>query len=223
MKILFHPCEDLHLHLQNGEICCLPTDTTWGLSCNSTNMNTITRLFYLKKRRGDKSLPVFVPSIEVATQHFEINSLAEKLISRYWPGKLTLLLPRKQINPLVYNYIHTSISNSDIKVAVRMPGNSRSLESMKQSTVIACTSANFSGFDPAPSLHILKKQMEAHHASVDNDDINLYYNTLDKELVLHKIPSTILDITDDKKINLIREGAIKYTEIMSYIKECGLL
>ncbi|WP_158521594.1 L-threonylcarbamoyladenylate synthase [Candidatus Fokinia solitaria] len=211
----------MHLHLQDGEICCLPTDTTWGLTCDATNINAVIKLFYLKKRLHDKSVPIFAPSVEVAAKHFEISTLAERLIHRYWPGKLTLLLPRRQTNPAAIDYIHTSIISSEEKVAVRIPNSSRALKSMKENMLIVGTSANLSGATPATSLKDLKKQITLHHHIGDN--MNVHYHTLDEELVVHGIPSTILDITNDKNPILIREGIIKYDEVMSYIKQCGLL
>ena len=76
----------------NGGIVIFPTDTVYGIGCNPYNENAVKEIYEIKSRDKIKSLPVLAHSIEIVKQITTIDEFTEKIIRKYWPGPLTLIL-----------------------------------------------------------------------------------------------------------------------------------
>lgn len=82
--------------LADGAVVAVPTDTVYGLAVDPAQPDAVARLFALKGRPADVPLPVLVAGAEqVAMVAGRLESAAQHLADRYWPGPLTLVVPRR--------------------------------------------------------------------------------------------------------------------------------
>jgi L-threonylcarbamoyladenylate synthase len=87
-------------HLRAGEVVALPTETVYGLAANALDANAVANIFQIKGRPADNPIIVHVASLEMARLCVkEFPAAAEKLAKSFWPGPLTLVLPRAEIIP----------------------------------------------------------------------------------------------------------------------------
>jgi L-threonylcarbamoyladenylate synthase len=129
--------------LERGEICVLPTDTIYGFHCRADRPDVLTRLQALKGRGEPKPLVVLVagPSF-LDGAGIAAPPAARRLMERFWPGPLTLVLPVSGIFPL-------ELTGGEASVAVRQPG-FPVLERIIEMTggPLASTSVNVTGAAP---------------------------------------------------------------------------
>ena len=86
--------------LTAGSLVAIPTETVYGLAGNALNADAVLNIFKTKGRPAFDPLIVHVPSIEKAREYVtEIPPIAIALVNRFWPGPLTILLPKKSIIP----------------------------------------------------------------------------------------------------------------------------
>lgn len=78
-----------------GRVIIFPTDTIYGFLAEATNKKAVERIFKIKKRPKTKPLAVFIKDIKTAKELAEINDSQLKIIKKYWPGKYTFILKRK--------------------------------------------------------------------------------------------------------------------------------
>lgn len=126
--------------LRDGEVIAFPTDTLYGVGANAFERFAVRQIFAVKERPPDKALPVFIYQIDdlnlVARQ---VPSWAWPLLQEFWPGALTVVLPK---NPKVPD----DVTAGQDTVAVRIPDHPVSLELVIQvGRPLAVTSANLSG------------------------------------------------------------------------------
>jgi L-threonylcarbamoyladenylate synthase len=129
-------------YLDRDEIISFPTDTVYGIASRVTSSNGIDRLFQAKGRDFSKSIAVLIGNLDqlfmVAS---EITPTAKKLIDRFWPGALTVVVPKKPGLPLNLSQNNT--------IGVRMPSHKFVIKLLQWAGPLATTSANKSG-DPNP-------------------------------------------------------------------------
>ena len=177
---------------ENGEIIGFPTDTVYGIGCDPFKKDSITRIFELKKRDGEKRFPILGISKQELEKIVEFNSDAEKISEKFWPGQVTLLLPiRKEVSEKIEN---------NGKLAVRVPGNKCILSILKQCKLIIGTSANISGEESILDPKECKMRLPEIDILVDGGEIKSYGE------------STIIDFVDDE-IKIIRKGSVSKDEI----------
>ncbi len=136
--------------LMQGELVAIPTETVYGLAGNALNENALLKIFSAKNRPHFDPLIVHVHSLEQANEYVEnINASAIKLAIKFWPGPLTLLLPKKKIIPDLVT------SGLDL-VGIRYPDNSLTLALLKQLPFpLAAPSANPFGYiSPTTAQHV---------------------------------------------------------------------
>lgn len=136
--------------LDEGKLVAIPTETVYGLAGNATSAEVVAKIFEAKNR------PTFDPLIVHIFSHDQLNELAEpvseiaqKLMSAFWPGPLTVLLKRKEIIPdLVTSGLDT--------VAIRMPQHELARELLSTlSYPLAAPSANPFGYiSPTSAQHV---------------------------------------------------------------------
>jgi len=185
-----------------GGIVAFPTETVYGLGADALNPIAVARIFEAKNR------PFFDPLIVHIAELSDINKIVKrtdtkslKLMEKFWPGPLTIILEKKENLP----HIVTSSLHS---VAVRMPLHNIAIEFIKQSgSPIAAPSANrFGCLSPTNAEHVY------HQLGKSVDMI------LDGGPCTFGIESTIIKISEEK-IFLLRHGAITQEEIEEFIKE----
>lgn len=82
--------------IRAGELVAIPTETVYGLAADATNDRAVARIFEAKGRPSFNPLIVHVADIAMARRYVDIPPLAEKLAGEFWPGPLTLVLPRRK-------------------------------------------------------------------------------------------------------------------------------
>jgi len=139
--------------LRNGEVVAIPTETVYGLAGNALNEYSATRIFEVKERPFFDPLIVHTSSIQRAEEFvLEIPDAARKLAEAFWPGPLTLLLPRRSIIPDI-------ITSGLDKVAIRVPDHPLTLELLKMLDFpLAAPSANPFGYiSPTSAQHVAQQ------------------------------------------------------------------
>lgn len=123
-------------HLLRSEICVVPTETVYGLACSAFSVAAVKKVFELKGRPANNPLIVHVLNHDSADEICKTNELSVKLAKAFWPGALTLVLPKKKCIPLEV----TSGRNS---VAVRSPSHPLFRQIITRAKIpIAAPSAN---------------------------------------------------------------------------------
>jgi L-threonylcarbamoyladenylate synthase len=136
--------------LRAGGVVAFPTETVYGLGAAALEARAVARIFEIKSRPSFDPLIVHVLDREMLAQVVaEIPPLAEVLIERFWPGALTLVLPKRPVVPaLVTAGLDT--------VAVRMPSHpvARSLLEMVGAPLAAPSANRFGGLSPTRARHV---------------------------------------------------------------------
>lgn len=176
--------------LENDGIIVYPTETLYGIGVRYDRERLLKKVFEIKKRPEEKSFPLIVNLKHLEMVAEFIPPLAQKLIEKYWPGPLTLLLPAKRNLP-------EQITKHG-KVAVRMPGESFALKLILEAPFpITATSANISGYQAADCIETVIKYFK-------DSPIDLLIDGGK----LPGIPSTIVDVTVTPP-QIIRKGAVE--------------
>ena len=180
--------------IENGGIIVFPTDTVYGIGCNPYDANAVKKIYQIKSREKIKSLPVLASSIEIVKQISTIDEFTEKIIKKYWPGPLTLILKLKD------QKLKKSLNLED-KIAVRIPNSVCTLKLLNKCNLIVGTSANVSGDSSFTNPQECIKNVKNYDVFVDGGTIT------------SKGESTIIEI-ENEKIHVIREGALKKEDIV---------
>ncbi|MCX6778795.1 MAG: L-threonylcarbamoyladenylate synthase [Candidatus Magasanikbacteria bacterium] len=182
-------------HLKKGGVIIYPTETAYGLGCDATNQEAVDLVFKIKQRSKDLILPVIVGSLEMAEEWVILSNKAKELSLKYWPGALTLVVQVKKV-------LASGCVAKDGTAAVRVSGNeiARNL-SQKLGKPIVATSANLSGQGESYSVEELKNSL------VGIEKNNIYI--IDGGVLSHHQPTTIVKITEDNQVKILRQGEIK--------------
>ncbi len=182
--------------LRKGGVIAYPTDTVFGVGSGIYSDEGIKRIFELKKRTGNISLPVLLA--EVAQVHevaADIPPCGWKLIDRFWPGGLTLIVYRSRI-------IKDIITGGGDTVAIRVPDHPVPYHLIKGSGMpLIGTGAQICGEKAVVTAEAVKQQFK--------DGLDLI---IDGGPAPGGIESTIIDITGEAPV-IIRKGCIRQEEI----------
>jgi len=183
--------------LRQGALVAIPTETVYGLGADASNDDAVAAIFAAKGRPQFNPLIVHVPDFETAGKYVEFPALALKLGRHFWPGALTLVLPRKEncgLSLLVSAGLET--------VAMRVPAAPVAQAILEQAKVpIAAPSANLSGtISPTTAIHVERSLGTAVDLIVDAGTCDL------------GLESTIVGFVGENPV-LLRPGAISTTEI----------
>lgn len=130
--------------IKKDGIVAFPTETVYGLGANALKADCVKKIFEAKGRPQDNPLIIHVASKDIDEYVKNVPEVAKKLMEKFWPGPLTLILEKRDIVPM-----QTSANLNTI--GIRMPNNKVALELIKESGVpIAAPSANISG-RPSPT------------------------------------------------------------------------
>jgi L-threonylcarbamoyladenylate synthase len=142
--------KDAAERIRGGELVAFPTETVYGLGASALDATAVAKIYELKGRPAASPLIVHVASIEMArTLVTEWPSEAEQLARRYWPGPLTLVLPKTSAIP---DMVTAGLST----VGIRVPNHPLALALIQEAGVpIAAPSANrFMGLSPTTAQHV---------------------------------------------------------------------
>jgi len=177
--------------LQKGGIAVYPTETSYGIGCGISHRAAVERIFLLKKRPKSQPLPVIAANQEMMEEFAVVVSAAEKLVEKFMPGPLTLILDRKRSVPEWF---------PRKTIAIRIPGNETARELCRLAgEPVVSTSANISGERQFYEIKQALKEFEK--------KVNLIINAGDLE---YNTPSTLFDVEHRR---MVREGKIKKEQI----------
>jgi L-threonylcarbamoyladenylate synthase len=184
--------------LQNGGIVAFPTDTVYGLGALAFDNSAIESIYTAKDRPIEKAIPILIGDLSDLDQIADdIPDMALRFATRFWPGPLTCVVPKKQTLPLAVSATAT--------VAVRIPDHPEARALLRAAGPMAVTSANISG-QPSPST-----------AQEVYDQLNGRIPLiLDGEKTKGGVPSTLVDCTGERPV-ILREGPVTLTELLASI------
>ncbi|WP_263384779.1 L-threonylcarbamoyladenylate synthase [Granulicella arctica] len=136
--------------LRQGKLVAFPTETVYGLGANALDSQAVESIFEAKQRPHWDPLIVHISDRKMLSQVAEVPATAETLIAAFWPGPLTLLLPRSSAIP-------DQITANRPLVGVRMPRHPLALALIAAAGVpVAAPSANrFGHTSPTTAAHVL--------------------------------------------------------------------
>lgn len=137
--------------LAAGELVAFPTETVYGLGADATNERAVAKIFAAKGRPRFNPLIVHVPDLAAARSIAEFNSRAEAVAKAFWPGPLSVVLPRRSGSGL-----SLLVSAGLDTVAIRIPGDDLARELLTAAgRPVAAPSANASGeVSPTAARHV---------------------------------------------------------------------
>ncbi|PKH47460.1 threonylcarbamoyl-AMP synthase [Dehalococcoides mccartyi] len=190
--------------LKNGGVVIFPTDTVYAVGALASNTHAVNRVFDIKGRTNTKGLPALIGDISQIHQVAKIfPPLARKLAAEYWPGGLTLVLPKTDNIPL-------ELTGGNETVAIRIPNQAAVIEMLKRvAEPVTGTSANLSG---------CKSSLNASEAKIQLGDRVDFI--LDGGQVSGGVESTIVAVNNDE-LKIIRQGAIKESDILKTAGKTG--
>jgi len=184
--------------LTEGEIVAFPTDTVYGLGANAFYSPGIIKLFEAKGRDANKAIAVLIGDnghLDLLTDF--LSASARKLIERFWPGGLTIVVPKKKDLP--------ELLSAGSSIGIRMPDHSVALELLNKFGPLATTSANLSGKNNPHNAGDVMNQL--------NGRVPLI---LDGGRCPGGVPSTVVDCSTDE-VRILRPGAISHEAIDAVI------
>lgn len=188
-------------YLHDGRLVAMPTETVYGLAANACDDHAVAEIFRAKDRPGFNPLIVHVPDLVCAKKYVQWNRLADQLAKEFWPGPMTLVLPRLEDCP-----VSLLASAGGDTLAIRMPNHPvAQLLLRKWCGGLAAPSANRSGkVSPTTAQHVEAEGFEG-------------VPILDGGPCEVGIESTVIDCTGDVAV-ILRPGSV--TEVM--IRDAGV-
>jgi len=185
---------------RDGDIVAFPTDTVYGLGSDPFQASGIIKLFEAKGRDSNKAIAILVGSMDqipLITDH--MTDMALRLCEAFWPGGLTVIVPRKNTLPEL-------ISNTD-RIGIRMPNHPLALELLNKYGPLATTSANLSGKPSTQTAQDVYDQL--------NNKVPVI---LDGGSCPGGIPSTVVDCSGEEPA-IYREGPISSEAIFKVLEK----
>lgn len=190
-RIDFNVIKEAAKILKNGGLVAFPTETVYGLGANGFDEDACRKIYEAKGRPSDNPLILHISSIDELDEIVrEITPAAKKIMDKFWPGPVTLILPKSdKVPPVVTGGLET--------VAVRFPSNKIAQAIIKEAGLpIAAPSANLSG-KPSPTLaeHVLKDLDGRIDMIIDGGACDF------------GLESSIFDVSEDFPV-ILRPGAV---------------
>ncbi|MDQ3569847.1 MAG: L-threonylcarbamoyladenylate synthase [Actinomycetota bacterium] len=181
--------------LAAGQVVALPTDTVYGLAVDPFRRGATDRLFALKGRPREVHLPVLVASEEQALELTTVSEVARRLMARFWPGALTLVLPRR-------SGVVADLGGDQTTVGVRCPAHPVPTAVCRLTGPLATTSANRHREPPlATATDVVAAFGEGVSLVLDGGTCS-------------GLPSTVVDCTGHKP-ELLRPGRVPWEQVVA--------
>lgn len=183
--------------LRNGGIVAMPTETVYGLAGNALDDAAVEKIFLAKGRPNFNPLISHFAKLSDIEQHANIDERVKLLAMKFWPGPLTMILPRKK-NSTISNRVTAGLDT----IAVRIPAHKTARDLIAAAGIpLAAPSANPSGkLSPTSAMHV---------AQTLGSKIDMILAGGSSEVGLE---STIIDLSTDKAI-ILRHGAIMQQDL----------
>jgi L-threonylcarbamoyladenylate synthase len=182
--------------LREGSPVAFPTDTVYGLGVLAFDQRGIDQLYAVKQRNSLKAIPILLGDpAEMAQVTAGMGGIALRLAQRFWPGPLTLVVPRHPGLPLNLSPQPT--------IGVRMPDHPVALSLLRLTGPLAVTSANQSGSESSATPQEVLAQIGGRIPLI-----------LDGGRTPGGLPSTVVDCTGPELI-ILRQGPISMPELLA--------
>jgi len=182
--------------LNHGGLVVFPTDTVYGLAALPFQPQSIERLYVVKGRSSQKAIAILLGSmahLDLVTS--AMSPLALRLAERFWPGSLTLVVPRHPNLPVVLT--------PDATIGVRMPDHPLALALLQYTGPLAVTSANLSGMENTVTAQEVLDQLRGR-----------VHLVLDGGRAPGGVPSTVIDCTGLQPL-VLRKGPVTLEAIQA--------
>jgi L-threonylcarbamoyladenylate synthase len=181
--------------LRDGDVIGVPTDTVYGLAADPWHSGAADRLFVVKGRPRRVELPVLVASVAQALDlATAVPDCARRLMTRFWPGALTIVLPRRE-------GVTADLGDDDETIGLRCPDHPVPLAVCRVLGPIATTSANRHGSAPVTTASAVAATLQGVALVLDAGPCD-------------RPASTVVDATGEVP-KLLRPGSIPWPDIMS--------
>lgn len=185
--------------LKNGGLVAFPTDTVYGLAALPSSDEFIERLYTVKGRESTRAIAILLSSAtELEEVSIKPNKSALELASRFWPGPLTLIVPRHPNLP--------DVLSPNPTIGVRVPDHAFALELLKLVGPLGVTSANISGRENTNTAQEVMNQLDG-----------MIHLVIDGGKSPGSVPSTVVDCTTPDPV-ILRHGPIAFEDIQEAIK-----
>lgn len=191
--------------LRAGQSVVFPTDTVYGVGCDLWQSEAIARLYRAKRRPTQMPIPVLVSAPKYTHEVARDIPLSfEKVVDRFWPGGLTLILPRRPSVPSI-------LCAGGDTIAVRMPAHLWALELIaKAGGAMAVTSANLSGHPAATTAQEALNDLEERVSLI-----------IDGGECPGGMASTIVDLTENPPL-ILRTGPLGLRDLREVLPRVRL-
>ena len=187
--------------LRNGGLVAMPTETVYGLAANALDPVAVARIFEAKQRPAFDPLIIHLPTAETAFAHAtSVPANARRLAAAFWPGPLTLVLPRAA-------HIPDIVAAELPTVGLRVPAHPVARALLREVGLpLAAPSANLFGFvSPTSAAHVLDGLRDRIDAVIDGG------------LCEHGLESTVVAFEGETPV-ILRHGAITLEQVEA---QCG--
>jgi L-threonylcarbamoyladenylate synthase len=182
--------------LKSGGLVAFPTDTVYGVGALAFDRMAVESIYTAKDRPVEKAIPILIGDVEdLAKVAISIPEIALKLAAHFWPGPLTLVIPK---NPEL-----SDIVSAGPTVGVRMPDHLFARSLLRTAGPMAVTSANLSGQPSPTTAGDVFSQLGKRIALI-----------IDGGITPGGVPSTVVDCTSGEP-QIIRSGPIPKREILA--------
>ena len=183
--------------LRAGELVAFPTETVYGLGADATNDDAVAGIFAAKQRPSFNPLISHFPDRDAAAQHAVFDARADKLADAFWPGALTLVLPKRSDSNV------SQLTTAGLpSIAVRVPAHEMARALLRAvGRPIAAPSANRSGrISPTTAAHVAASLGKAIGMILDGGPCGV------------GLESTVIDLTTDRVV-MLRPGGITRDQV----------
>jgi tRNA threonylcarbamoyl adenosine modification protein (Sua5/YciO/YrdC/YwlC family) len=188
--------------IKRGQVAGMPTDTFYGLAADPFNLRAVDLIYDVKSRSRHKPLSLLIESVEQAEYLARpLPDMFYEITRKYWPGPLTIIVKASERLPL-------KVTANTGNVALRVPAAKIPVEVIRAAGVpITATSANVSGASECTTADGVRQQL--------GSKIGLI---VDGGTSPRDVASTIIDMSEPGRCNILRMGAIPENELAEYVR-----
>ncbi len=191
--------------LRQGELVAIPTETVYGLAANALDARACRRIFTAKRRPSSDPLIVHVPNLREAEKLAEFNTVARALARQFWPGPLSLVLPK-------YPHVPAIVTANMPTIALRVPRHATTLRLLRAAN---CPLA-------APSANLFTQVSPTTAEDVSRGLAGRIAHILKGRSSSVGVESTIVHVESERILRILRPGAISADDLYCCLKANGL-